>query len=559
MVLNIDGNLTQHIQNQDLIQQNQQLATLPYANKAQFNSFAQQHESQCVPDTRVALLDQLQEWSNNHKRCIFWLSGMAGTGKSTIARTIAHKFHEQKSLGASFFFSRGTGDLGHAVSFIGTLAHQLADTLPLFKRYICEALSAHHNIASQGLRNQWKELIVLPLSKLNNQRLSLNLVIDALDECENQEDIKVILQLFVETRNSAAVNFGVFVTSRPETPIQLGFRNIPDIMHQDLILQDIPRSIVEHDITVFLQHEFHQIGLERDLQDWPDERKIQLLVRASNCLFIYAATACRFIKDRKRLPEECLDLILQNDVRGNSPTARLDEIYTQILRCAITLDQDEKERAELSKWFKNIVGTIVLLFDVLSVSVLANLLLIPIRKVEVSLESLHSLLNIPRGSVSPIRLLHPSFREFLLDTTRCRDSHFWIDQRIVDKDVVTNCLHLMSNGLRKDICGLNMPGAPTSEIQDDINLRLSLHVQYACHYWVDHLERMDHNSRIEVGLCDNGQIHSFFKIHFLYWLEALSLMGKISQGIIIVTKLERMLQVRTISLRHKMIQNANEF
>ena len=478
---------------------------------------------------------------------------MAGTGKSTIARTIAHRFHEQNSLGASFFFSRGAGDLGHAASFVSTLAHQLADAFPLFKRYICEVLTVHHNIASQGLRNQWKELIVQPLSKLNNQRLSLNLVIDALDECENQEDIKLILQLFVETKNSAAVNFGVFVTSRPETPIKLGFRDIPDIMHQDLILQDIPRSIVEHDITIFLQHKFRQIGLEQDLSDWPDETKIQLLVKASDCLFIYAATVCRFIRNPNWPPEKRLDLILQSGAGGNQPTAKLDEMYTQILRCCITAEQDEDEKLELSKRFKNIVGAIVLLFDVFSVSALANLLSIPTREVKISLKSLHSLLNISEDQNLPIRLLHPSFRDFLLNARRCHDNHFWIDQKIVDKNIVMRCLQLMSNILRKDICRLEMPGASASKVQDNINHYLPIYVQYACHYWVDHLERTDYNSRIEVGLCDNGQIHIFLQTHFLYWLEALSLIGKISRGIIVMTKLERMLQVRNVSLGYKMI------
>ena len=551
---NVDSSLILNItQNQDLIKQDQQLATLSYADKASFDSYAQQHESQCVPDTRVALLDQLQEWSNDHKRCIFWLNGMAGTGKSTIARTIAHKFHDQNSLGASFFFSRGAGDLGHAASFVGTLAHQLADTFPLFKRYVCEAMAAHHNIASQGLRNQWKGLILQPLSRLNGQQPNLNLVIDALDECENQKDIELILQLFVETKDFAGTNFGIFVTSRPETPIQLGFRDMPDIIHQDIILQDIPRSFVEHDITVFLKHEFRKIGLKYGLEGWPDDLKIQLLVKASDRLFIYAATVCRFVGDLKWLPEQRLDLILQNDARGNQPTAKLDEMYTQILRCAIVLDQDEKEKAELSKRFKSIVGTIVLLFDVLSVSTLANLLSIPARKVETSLEWLRSLLNIPKDSDSPIRLLHPSFRDFLLNITRCRDSHFWIDQRIIDKNIVTNCLQLMSNSLRQDIYSLKMPGAPTSQLQDNINRYLPMHVQYACHYWVDHLERTDYNSRIEVGLCDYGQIHSFLETHLLYWLEALSLMGKISQGIVLITKLERMLQVGATFLSYKMI------
>ena len=547
LVLDIDANLTQLTQNQDLAEQNRQLSTLPYARGAPFDSYVHQYEPQCVPDTRVALLNQLQEWNNDHKRCIFWLSGMAGTGKSTIARTIAYKFYEQKSLGASFFFSRGAGDLGHAASFVSTLAHQLADAFPLFKRYICEAITTHHNIASQGLRNQWKELIIQPLSRLNGQRPNLNLVIDALDECENQMAIKTILQLFVETKDFAAINFGIFVTSRPETPILLGFRDMPDIIHQDLILQDIPRSIVQHDIAIFLQYEFRQIGLKHDLQSWPDEMKIQSLVKASDCLFIYAATVCRFVGDPKWLPEERLDLLLQNDARGNRPTAKLDEMYTQILRCAIISDQDEEERAELGMRFKNIVGTIVLLFDVLSVFALANLLSIPTKKVEISLESLRSLLNIPVDQNLPVRLLHPSFRDFLLDIKRCRDSHFWIDHKIVDKNIVTNCLQLMFNTLRKDICGLKTPGAPVPKEQDNINLHLPTHVQYACHYWVDHLGRADYNSRIEVGLCDNGQIHSFFQTHLLYWLEALSLTGKISQGIVMITKLERMLQVSYFS------------
>ena len=543
LVLDIDANLAQLTQNQDLAEQNRQLATLPFAVNASFNSYFRQHEPQCVPGTRVALLRQLQDWSNDHERPIFWLNGMAGTGKSTIARTVAHMFDSQRSLGASFFFSRGVGDLGHAASFVGTLANQLAAASPSLKRFICEAITTNHNIAMQGLRNQWKELIVQPLSRLNGQRLTLSLVIDALDECENQEDIKLILQLFVEIKDLVAVNFGIFVTSRPETPIRLGFRDMSNITYQDLVLQNIPRSIVEHDIRNFLKHDFHQIGSEHNLQGWPSEMDIESLVQASDCLFIYAATVCRFVRDPNWLPDQRLHLILQSNAKGSQPTAKLDEMYTQVLRCSITTDQGEVEKAELGKRFRNLVGTIVLLFDVLPAPVLATLLSIPTREVEISLKSLHSLLNIPESPDLPIRLLHPSFRDFLLNIERCQDTQFWIDQNSVDKKLVTNCLRLLSNILRRDICGLKMPGATASKAQDDINVHLPLHVQYACQYWVDHLERADHNSRIEAGLCDNGQVHSFLQTHLLHWLEALSLMGKTSQGIVMITKLERMFQV----------------
>ena len=74
-------------------------------------------------------------WADgDDERCIFWLNGMAGTGKSTIARTIARKYYEQERLGASFFFSRGGGDVSHAGKFFTSIAVQLANKSPSLKQ-----------------------------------------------------------------------------------------------------------------------------------------------------------------------------------------------------------------------------------------------------------------------------------------------------------------------------------------------------------------------------------------------------------------------------------------
>ncbi|KAL4766716.1 hypothetical protein BDW60DRAFT_201961, partial [Aspergillus nidulans var. acristatus] len=56
----------------------------------------------------------VQQWGKSSNKCIFWLSRMAGTGKSTIARTVAQYFKKDGILGASFFFKRGRGDQGSA-------------------------------------------------------------------------------------------------------------------------------------------------------------------------------------------------------------------------------------------------------------------------------------------------------------------------------------------------------------------------------------------------------------------------------------------------------------
>jgi pantothenate kinase-related protein Tda10 len=68
------------------------LSRLPYAIEAAFNSYQKQREPTCLPDTRVGFLREIYNWaSGQDERCIFWLNGLTGTGKSTIARTVARK------------------------------------------------------------------------------------------------------------------------------------------------------------------------------------------------------------------------------------------------------------------------------------------------------------------------------------------------------------------------------------------------------------------------------------------------------------------------------------
>lgn len=227
LILGINQNVSQVKRDQDLAEQDRQLSELLVADGAAYDSFSRQHESKCVQNTRAGLLRQVQSWSTDDDKCIFWLKGMAGTDKSTIARTMAFTLPAQKHLVASFFFSRGTGDLGHATRFVSTLARQPAGrsclSYPSLRQHISQAVTKHPDVTRQRLRNQWKELIIKPLSMLDELSLTLTLVIDALDECEGEEDIKFILQLFVEASGLTTMKFKVFFTSRLEIPIRLGF------------------------------------------------------------------------------------------------------------------------------------------------------------------------------------------------------------------------------------------------------------------------------------------------------------------------------------------------
>jgi len=108
------------------------LNRLPYSEDAPFNSFAKHRESYWLENTRVVLPRDIIDWADGQDgHFLFWLNGLAGTGKSTIARTAAREWYRQKRLGASFFFSRGGGDLSHAGKFVTSIAIQLAHNIRL--------------------------------------------------------------------------------------------------------------------------------------------------------------------------------------------------------------------------------------------------------------------------------------------------------------------------------------------------------------------------------------------------------------------------------------------
>ena len=469
---------------------------------------------------------------------------MAGTGKSTIAHTVARKWDDEKQLGASFFFSRGQGDLAHASKFFASVAYQLARSQSRVAAHVRKAIRDYPDITKQNLHEQWKHLIIEPLSRALWLQ-PLVLVIDVLDECDDQYDIALILQLVSQENTSA--RFRVFVTSRPETPIRYGFNKI-STSHRDCLLNGISSQIVNHDISTFFRHELTNIRDRRRLpSEWPDEANLERLVQKADGLFIYAATLCGFVRHKCCYPPDRLKSVLQDCIEIGSPTQQLDDISTKILQSAVP-DEDAvfPEGDRHLNLFRRTVGTIVILFDALTAPALAKLLDTRPGEVEEILESLSSVVGYSNGLDVPIKLLLPSFSDFLLDNRRYSNPRFRIVGGNAHEDLAVSCLKLMSRHLKQDICSLERPGTLISEV-DPCTLERCLpqDVRYACRYWVYHLRRSD------VGLRDydndskslHNLVHSFFKKHLLHWLEALSLMEILCEGVLMVRALDSMLSV----------------
>lgn len=510
------------------------LAKLITAKGATYDSFADGELARCLQGTRTALLEQSIKWAENpESERIFWLCGKAGTGKSTIARTVAQKLDENGLLGASFFFKRGRADRSHADLLFPTIARQLADQFFEVGHMIAAALDKDSLLCDKHLKQQFDKLLLQPLQQFSQNTAKLTvviLVIDALDECENSDNIKTILLLLSRVKDITAVQLRIFVTSRPELPVELGFMNMSGDLHHDVRLEKAQESSIAHDIRLFYQLEFNEMRKASLLYDdelpdhWPSEQSTTMLVNRAVPLFIFAFTVARYIAAD---PERNLAIMIQQS--QTKSLAGLKGTYLPILDQVVASNGDgPQERRVLD--FKSVVGSIVLLFDPLSASALACLLEIEARDIGRVLRPLHSVLNIPRTAdrkldhSAPITLFHLSFRDFLIDPDLKDENVFSIDGNETHKALGMHCIRLLQNGgLKKDICGILQPGTRRNSVaKSAVHASLPEAVAYACCYWVQHVMLSGEHIK------DRTTIHQFLENHLLHWIEALSWLEKAS-------------------------------
>lgn len=546
----------------DRLEIDTKLDKIPVAAGAMFDSYDSIHRL-CHPGTRVELLNSIRDWTNQPDgKIIFWLSGQAGTGKSTISWTIAKELSEQTDrvdvgLGATFFFRRGEGDRGSASRFFSTIVRQLIINIPVMDGPVARAIRRDPLIFEKALSEQFKRLILDPLTTVDLGHDYI-VVVDALDECEKQKAIETILSLWSLMPHG---HLKLFLTSRPELPIRLGFASMSADRHHDVLLQEaVPSSTLLHDLAVYVGDGLRQIRIRHNacsletLDDqWCDENTIGRLVRLSDPLFIVAATILRFVGDLDWEPQERLAEILGQ--RSTGQMSQMERAYLPVLNHIMAKSQDSDDQERIREQFEAIIGSIVCLVEPLSVASIATLINIHKGIVSRRLDPLHSVLLIPSDKDSPVRTLHLSFTEFLLARGR-RNQPFGIDGPKMHQTLKDHCLRLLSSRLRANICNLEDPGQLRKEIDPQVLATcFQPALQYACRYWVHHLKES------QITIQDNDRAHLFLQEHFLHWLEALSLIDCLAEAISFVeTLLQLCLSGSSASIKvSSLLEDARRF
>ncbi|KAK0757130.1 hypothetical protein N5P37_010659 [Trichoderma harzianum] len=498
--------------------------------------------SECLPQTREEILKDICDWLDGNtspQKYLYWLQGKAGTGKSTIARTIVSRMARQNRIAANFFFKRGEGDRAKLKRFFTTLVAQIVRQWPSFAKAIQDALESDPSLPEQDPRIQFKKFIQEPLQKQErNKSKVIIIIVDAHDECDSSEDLTGPVQQLTQSQDGHSTQLLVkcFLTSRFDHHSQSSFNSISEEICEKKELEKATSATIKQDIERYLRAELEKIdGLLDPLpvgglwSNPSDVKNLMKLTERACPLFEFAAFSTRFIKQKNVPggPQGRLRYILETQIFGD-----LNKLYGFIIDRGFSgLDRQCRDRAEAN--FQKIIGSIIFLADAVTVRCLAELLKLSEAEIREELQLFESVLVVPekQDDQSPITLFHESFRDFLSGSGTKKKLK--IDHTRVHTMLASRCRQLLCGSLRENMCKLKTPGTHRSEVADEtVNESIPQEVQYACRFWIFHVKRS------ESSVKDGDDSHLFLLSHLLHWLEAMSFLGRTSESASLVKELK---------------------
>ncbi|CEL60527.1 putative WD repeat-containing protein alr2800 OS=Nostoc sp, (strain PCC 7120 / UTEX 2576) GN=alr2800 PE=4 SV=1 [Rhizoctonia solani AG-1 IB] len=292
----------------------------------------------CTPGTREPQIKSLLEWARDPGAGrTYWMNGMAGTGKTTITHSVCTELDETFELGASFFCSRTMPECRQVKYIIPSIAYQLARFSYGFRNELVKALESDPDACGKAPKIQYEKLIAGPLAAVQAYLpKKFIVVIDALDECENDDAVGQILDLLLSSPNTLPVRY--LVSSRPEPEIH---DRMVSRAGARLVLHELEPASVHMDIEAYMRDELKDIPLT--------EPQWKAILLRCGVLFIYASTVCRYIRQGHKMKSlnEAVHAIIQS---SSTPMAHGDQktingLYLTILTNAF----DKSEMSEMDK------------------------------------------------------------------------------------------------------------------------------------------------------------------------------------------------------------------
>ncbi|EIW74387.1 WD40 repeat-like protein, partial [Coniophora puteana RWD-64-598 SS2] len=458
----------------------------------------------CLPGTRTQVLEEIDQWINcTEADCpkVLLLTGVAGSGKSAIAHSVAKKYHDLGRTGASFACKRGDSSRD-AQKMFSTMARNLADWNQTFKSELSEKITNDKELRTTTIpKRQFESFIVEPLNQVEKSQCGpLLLVVDAVDEAGG--DKNSVLEALAGKADELPLHVRLLVTARPESEImdQLGKDHI-----QKIQLHHSPE-----DVQTFVHQKL------KGVDQLKDDQKKQIILKSEG-LFQWASTVCNALS--KPPAGKTSSIVYEQIMKSSHKNRDLTALYESIMDI-IFPDPDEDSMSNCRSVLAFVFGTKI----PLPLAAIQTLHDCNGNKgiAEATLKHMGSLLaGVTEGDSDAVRPLHTSFRDWILDPSN--KSRFGINMPDHMLYLCQSLIKVMDQELR-----FNMACIPTSyqrnedikELKNDIEANITIQLKYASCHWMEHVS--DVGDRDLQTLIRHWLLEKLF-----FWIEVLALMQKL--------------------------------
>lgn len=482
----------------------------------------------CTENTRVDVIQHITDWAldlSDESPPIFWLSGMAGTGKSTIAYTICNNFennYQPCRLAASFFCSRQTENLSRRLYIIPTIASQIAHCSVAF----ASALSSTNPGFVHILDKQMNDLLIQPWQSSSSKQLSemlpMLIVIDALDEVKDNEGPKFVEALIqsVEKAGVSIKGLKFLITSRPDPGIVSRCQSLK--INTTFKLEDVQPEAALEDVRHFLDMELHEFK-DREAES------LDIIAKQSQGIFIYAATAVRYILPKGETlswnqKHVRLNAIVKNNPSpvhlGKATELLVDTLYKQIIHEALG-----EEETDIYAFRHQVLDIISCLQQPLSIASISYFLATENEAgdeeaTRVAINKLHAVVYISSQDQC-VHVYHKSFLDFLFDETRAGKGAR-CNALAIHASIAKYCFMVMKTSLEFNMCKLPSSFLLDSEVPNlsqMVKEKFNERLKYSCLFWATHLMQGGNDTAEQANL-----LKEFGEQRSIFWIEAMNLL-----------------------------------
>ncbi|KAF2195100.1 hypothetical protein K469DRAFT_615361 [Zopfia rhizophila CBS 207.26] len=503
-----------------------------------------------IEDTKGGLLEgsyhwilensDFQKWRDAQQSRLLWIKGDPGKGKTMLLCGVINELKRSipKSDLLSYFLCQATDTrINYATAVLRGLIYLLVDQQPSLISHVRKKYEQTGKTLFEDA-NAWVALSEMFTNILQDPSLnSTYLIIDALDECV--VDLPKLLDFIVQTSH-VSPRIKWIVSSRNWPSIE---KNLDTATQKLRLCLELNEESVSSAVAIFIEFKVDWLAKRNRYGSNTRDAVQRYLSLNANGTFLWVALVCQELSNISGWK-------VQQKLKAFPPG--LDALYRRMI--------DQIKNSEDAELCKRILAVVSAVYRPITLDELASFVDMP-DGVAGEYEALSEIIGLC-GSFLTLRehtisFVHQSSKDFLVE--KAYNEIYPSRIECVHYTIFSRSLQVMSKKLGRDVYGLGAPGFPINQVKQPDSDPLSP-ARYSCVYWIDHLLDSNPTKNATNDLQNGGSVDKFLRRSYLYWLEALSLCRSMSEGVVLIAKLESLLQTRAdASGLLKLVQDACRF